>query len=1004
MRLKPRYKRGDKIGGHYLVHQALMGGMGEVYLCLELETIRPFALKTFQSRYLTNPKLRAAFNTEVATWVALEKHPNIVRCFFMEMLDNHPFMLLEWIASDKSHGTDLRSWLRHGPLGMRLALDFTIDICHGLIHAGQKQPGVVHRDLKPENILVSQRQIAKITDFGLAKIVQAAGLEIFNTEIETDGRQNLSNLGGTPPYMAPEQWSDGDLDPRTDIYAVGCILYEMLTGRWPFNPINPTTEDFRRQHLEATIPRPSEGNNLPVALDTVMSRCLAKRKDERFATVDDLLQQLSLIYENQFNEAPNESTPGREFTAEDYTNRGVTYMNLKRYDNALVDLNRAIELEPSFAAAYVNRGATYSELHRYDEALADLDRAIRLDRTLTHAYANRGTAYEGLGRYEEALVDYGTAIELNPTFAGFYSIRGHTYSRLAHYEEALTDLHRAIQMDPTSAYAYTIRSFCLAGLGRHEEALSDLSRAIQLDPIDAKSYGLRGRCLRELRRYDEALADLNYAIELDDKNALVYHDRGLVYEHLQRPEEALQDYTSAVQLDPTHALTFYNRGIIYENLQRYEEALADDNRAIELDASHALAYNNRGLVYDYMQRYDEALADYNRAIELDPALALPYHNRGETLLKLQHYEEALADYNRAIQLDPDYMNTYVGRGTAYSNLGRYDEALSDYGAAAKLDPTLALVYNNRASVYVKLKRYQEALEVLDQAIGLNHNPGLAYSYYLRGAVHSELQRPDEALADYTRSIELDPDFAPAYYNYGVLLFQRNLWRESLAYIEKAAQLGHPQGPELGALLKRHIEVARDAAVAYYNRGVESNNKQRYDEALADYTQAIKIDPGYAPAYANRGCIYTDLQRYDEALADLSRSVQLDPTLAPAYLNLGVVLLIRGALRDALQSFEKAAQLGLPQGTQYVELVRQNLGIAPDPKGDPTRLALEAFLQAGSLDEMRRVATEFPFLTEPDFIQDAAQGITQQVMPEDRSAFEQGLSWLRQIADEQKPEE
>lgn len=81
MQTQPRYKKGDKIGGRYLVHQALMGGMGEVYLCLDLEQNYPFALKTFQSRYLTNPKLREAFNREVATWVALEKHPNIVRCF-----------------------------------------------------------------------------------------------------------------------------------------------------------------------------------------------------------------------------------------------------------------------------------------------------------------------------------------------------------------------------------------------------------------------------------------------------------------------------------------------------------------------------------------------------------------------------------------------------------------------------------------------------------------------------------------------------------------------------------------------------------------------------------------------------------------------------------------------------------------------------------------------------------------------------------------------------------
>ena len=237
MRPQSRYQPGDKIGGRYLVHQALMGGMGEVYLCLDLETSLPVALKTFQQRYLTNPKLRAAFENEVATWVALEKHPNIVRCFYMDILDNQPFMILEWIAGDESRGTDLRSWLQHGPLDLRLALDFTIDICRGLIHADQKQSGIVHRDLKPENILVAQRRLAKITDWGLAKIIQVAGLEITGTESESRERQSsVSTAGivGTPAYMAPEQWLGEELDARTDIYAVGCLVWEMLTGRRPF--------------------------------------------------------------------------------------------------------------------------------------------------------------------------------------------------------------------------------------------------------------------------------------------------------------------------------------------------------------------------------------------------------------------------------------------------------------------------------------------------------------------------------------------------------------------------------------------------------------------------------------------------------------------------------------------------------------------------------------------------------------------------------------------------
>lgn len=142
---KPCYQPSDRIGGRHQVHQALMGGTDEVHLCLDLEQMYLYALKTFQQRYLTDSqRLRKAFEKEVATWVALEKHPNIVRYFYMDILDNHPFIVLECIAGEEGKGTDLRSWLRHGPLELQLALDITIDICRGLIHAQEKQPGIVH--------------------------------------------------------------------------------------------------------------------------------------------------------------------------------------------------------------------------------------------------------------------------------------------------------------------------------------------------------------------------------------------------------------------------------------------------------------------------------------------------------------------------------------------------------------------------------------------------------------------------------------------------------------------------------------------------------------------------------------------------------------------------------------------------------------------------------------------------------------------------------------------
>jgi serine/threonine protein kinase len=172
-----RYRKGDKIGNRYLVHKALAGAMGEVYLCPDLQHMLPYALKTFQARYLTSPKAREYFEREAGAWVSLEKHPNVVRCFYLAKLDNTPFLLLEWVAGAEGDGTDLRDGLeRHGPLKPRLALEFTLDVCRALEHAERKVPGFVHCDIKPEDVPVAQGQLAKLTDFGLAKMVRDAGL------------------------------------------------------------------------------------------------------------------------------------------------------------------------------------------------------------------------------------------------------------------------------------------------------------------------------------------------------------------------------------------------------------------------------------------------------------------------------------------------------------------------------------------------------------------------------------------------------------------------------------------------------------------------------------------------------------------------------------------------------------------------------------------------------------------------------------------------------------
>jgi serine/threonine protein kinase len=517
----------------------------------------------------------------VATWVALEKHPHIVRCYRMDILDNQPFMLLEWIAGDTTRGTDLRSWLQHGGLHLRQALDVTIDICRGLLHAQKKQPGIVHRDLKPENILIAQGKIAivKITDFGLAKIAQDTRLSISRPveKGKRDHRHYLTShegIVGTPAYMAPEQWNGEPLDPRADIYALGCMLYEMFTGNLPFQAT--TLEEWRRQHVEAAIPQVKESQHIPASVNLLLAHCLAKNPDNRFPDVKNLLQELTQIYQQQFSHSPKILFMDQALSVSDLVNRGITYGNLERYDDALADFNRAIELDPSSAMAYVNRGYAYAQLQRYDEALKDYTYAIQLDPTEAIFYFNRGKSYDKLRRYKKSIQDYSEAIRLDPSNPNFYRDRGYAYSRLQRYQESLADYTHAIQITPDDAELYYNRGILYAAyLKQPEQALADFTSAIKLNLAHVSAYTDRGSVYCELQQYEKALSDYERAIELDPSFGRAYYSIGALLANRGAFQEALPYLEKSAQLG-------FPQGVQYLNLVREKAERQHEQQEIDL--------------------------------------------------------------------------------------------------------------------------------------------------------------------------------------------------------------------------------------------------------------------------------------------------------------------------------------------------------------------------------------------------------------------------------------
>lgn len=828
MEPKPRYQPGDKIGGQYLVHQVLMGGMGEVYLCLDLKTTRPFALKTFQAQYLANPNIRELFHREIAAWVALEKHPNIVRCHFMEILDNQPFMFLEWIAGDEYRGNDLRSWLRHGPLDLRLALDFTIDICRGMIHAQQKQPGIVHRDLKPDNILVTQDRVAKISDFGLVKIAKEADLEMIDSGSKTDGRQSLqgqNGIVGTPPYMAPEQWRGEALDSRTDIYAVGCILYEMLTGCRPFQATS--NEDLRRQHLEVKVPTLINTQINPDIHNRLIPRCLAKHRDERFRNTDDFLSQLITIYRGQFNQSPKSINLNQPFNYVDYTNRGVTYFSLKRYNESLIDFNEALKMSPDSPLIYSNRGLVLNELHRFDEAIADFMKALWLDPGFAMAYSNLGNVYDNMGNYEDAIKNYSRAIELDPDMTAAYVGRGTTFDKLKRFDEALLDHEKAMCLDPINVKCYVNRGLNYSKQGRYQEALKDFNEAIRLEPLIAQTFSERGVAYLNLELLDEALDDFDRAIELDPSFSLAYANRGIVFHKRKMYENAMADLTMAIRIDPTNTFALLRRSHTYRELKRNDEALADITAIIRYEPENAESYYNRGQIYQEQGHLEECLADYTSAIHLEPTNHRILHDRGLIFLHLDQMEKALSDFDSAVGCIPSNaaINDQRGiifRSRAYAlcNLERWNDALADFNRAIEFDSKNHQLYRDRGHLYDKLENFEKAIEDYSQAIRLE--PRFIDYYFQRGNLYCKVDRYEEAINDFNYTLHFHPINPKSHLYLGMLFFNRRLLQEALFYVEMAAKFGISQeGLFLVKIIKQQLNLPSEQQLTQAELALEA---------------------------------------------------------------------------------------------------------------------------------------------------------------------------------------
>jgi tetratricopeptide (TPR) repeat protein/S1-C subfamily serine protease len=253
----------------------------------------------------------------------------------------------------------------------------------------------------------------------------------------------------------------------------------------------------------------------------------------------------------------------------------------KQYAQAVVIYDELIRKQPQ-AYAYNNRGTAKSELGNEQEAILDYDRAIALNPKFALAYYGRGTAKSALGNKQEAILDYDRAISLNPKDAKAYNNRGNAKSALGNKQEAIADFDRAISLNPKHALAYNNRGTTKSALGNKQEAIVDYDRAISLNPKDAKVYNNRGNAKSALGNKQEAIADFDRAIALNPRLPQPYDSRGTTKSEMGNKQEAIVDYDRAIALDPKYAVAYYGRGNAKSDLGNKQGAIADLSKAAEL--------------------------------------------------------------------------------------------------------------------------------------------------------------------------------------------------------------------------------------------------------------------------------------------------------------------------------------------------------------------------------------------------------------------------------------
>jgi eukaryotic-like serine/threonine-protein kinase len=687
---------GKTISHYRVLEQLGAGGMGVVYKAYDDRLDRALALKFLPENMAQQPQALERFRREARAASALN-HPGICTIYEIGEQDGRAFIAMEFID-----GETLRSHIQGRPLPLDEILRLGIEITDALVAAHAE--GIIHRDIKPTNIFVTKRGLAKVLDFGLAKFVPKGVATVAGASGD-DSSGSTSIVGiisGTPSYMSPEQIRGDDLDPRTDIFSLGLLLYEMATGRQAFGggTGGAIIEAVLTRH---PVPVRSINPDIPPILEEIIARTLEKDRDQRYQNASDLradLQQLKLDAgssrgdredtQSALTAPASPSSTGKLRTSGPASQSGllhheriskiITSLAVLPFENVSRDPEYEY-LSDGIAGSLINNLATVPRLRVMAQSTVfryrghDIDPlAVGRDLNVRAVLTGRMIQSGGSLRIGAELVDVATGSQLWG----------------AQYDRKPGDIF-AIQDEISNEISGKLR----LQLTRAER--KKLTRRHTEDP-DAYRLYLQGR--HHWNRWTE---DGFY--------------------------KAIEYFQQAVAKDPRYALAYTGLAESYVLLgwnsylppkDAFPKAKVAALTALQFDAELGEAHTPLAAVlwlYDW--QWPEARKEFERSLKLNPTYPTGNHWHAEFVMTMGRQIDAIAKMKTSQELDPLSLIISVAIGWSYYMARRYDEALEQLLRTVELDPHYPVTYWILGLVYRKTRRYDLAVTEGEKGVALS---------------------------------------------------------------------------------------------------------------------------------------------------------------------------------------------------------------------------------------------------------------------------------------------